>query len=190
MNEAEQQEPTRTGRALVVAREIVADLDETQRSVLLAWAQELVAIRAAKVGRIRKTAAAIRASTRKETTVALLSSIHGPLKKAGYKSKQLLWDDRNWASRLALSGVSISLAVGGAEAGAGIAALGGAIGVPLWLVLGSGGAFLGTLIEELRPLLPKGTDSVNVDIDWGEADRLIDAVEELELSRFGGRVST
>jgi hypothetical protein len=34
--------------------------------------------------------------------------------------------------------------------GAGIAALGGAIGLPLWVVFGAGGAFLGVLIEEIR----------------------------------------
>ena len=178
---SEARQPIPPERAVVLAREVVADLDDEQRSVLYAWARELLAIRSAKASRVRKAAAAIRASTRKETMVVILRRMHGPLRKAGSKGKQLLWDDRNWASRLALSGVTVSLAVGGTEAGAGIAALGGAIGVPLWLVLGSGGAFLGTLIEELGPLLPKGRDSVIVDIDWEDADRLIGPGKEQDL---------
>jgi len=42
--------------------------------------------------------------------------------------------------------------------GAGIAALGGAIGVPLWVVLGAGGAFAGVLIEEIQRSLPSDSD--------------------------------
>lgn len=34
--------------------------------------------------------------------------------------------------------------------GAGIAALGGAIGVPLWVVFGAGGAFVGVFIDEAK----------------------------------------
>jgi hypothetical protein len=47
--------------------------------------------------------------------------------------------------------------VGGA--GAGIAALGGAIGVPLWVLFGAGAAFAGAIVDEVaaRGSKPKTT---------------------------------
>lgn len=59
------------------------------------------------------------------------------------------WDERSWMARLGLPGILIGAVVFGGE-GAGIAAFGGAIGVPLWIVLGGGGAFAGRLLEEIN----------------------------------------
>lgn len=59
-----------------------------------------------------------------------------------------MWDERGTKGRLSLIGVGIGATVFGGH-GAGIAALGTAIGVPLWVVLGAGGAFTGMLVEEL-----------------------------------------
>ena len=63
--------------------------------------------------------------------------------------KRVGWDERNWASRLALSGLFIGIVVFSSE-GAGIAAFGTAIGVPLWIVLGSGGALAGAILDEIK----------------------------------------
>lgn len=62
--------------------------------------------------------------------------------------KQHLWDDRSWPARGALSGLTLGVVALGGQ-GAGIAALGGAIGVPLFLLTAAGGALLGTVISEI-----------------------------------------
>src|SRR5262249_21011647 len=62
--------------------------------------------------------------------------------------KRVGWDDRGWAARLALSASAYSLIAFGGS-GAGIAAFGGAIGLPLWIVFGASGAFAGMMIDEL-----------------------------------------
>lgn len=64
------------------------------------------------------------------------------------KTKEVAWDDRGLAARVGLVGAISGLVVFGSQ-GAGIAALGTAIGVPLWVVFGAGGAFLAMLYEEL-----------------------------------------
>ena len=55
--------------------------------------------------------------------------------------------------KLGLGGAAVGLAVFGGQ-GAGIAALGTAIGVPLWVVFGAGAAFLGVLYEEIADKKP------------------------------------
>jgi len=63
--------------------------------------------------------------------------------------KDKLWVQRNTSSRLAIIGTGIGLSFFYGQ-GAGIAALGGAIGVPLWVVFGAGGAYAGTIIEAAK----------------------------------------
>jgi hypothetical protein len=59
------------------------------------------------------------------------------------------WKDANWAQKIGIVGLGGGLALAGTSGGAGIAALGGAIGLPLFLVTGAGGAFIGTIIDTL-----------------------------------------
>ena len=48
-------------------------------------------------------------------------------------------------------------------------ALGGIIGVPLWVVFGTGGVFAGVLIEEIKNLLPDaGQDAAELVTIKGE----------------------
>lgn len=60
------------------------------------------------------------------------------------------WKNANWTKKLALIGGAIGLSIAGSQ-GAGIAALGGAIGVPFFLVTAGGGALVGIIIETLDP---------------------------------------
>ena len=173
MDQPQDAPPQRPSRAVVLARQVVAELGREERLALYGWAQELLAIRSARASRTRKALAAIRATTRRDTIVALVRQMRTRIQKAGYKSKRLLWDDRNWPTRLALSGVTMGLVAGGPGAGAGVAALGGAIGVPLWILTAAGGAFLGTLVEELKPLLSKEGEIVEASVDWEELDQLL-----------------
>lgn len=62
--------------------------------------------------------------------------------------KDLAWDNRGLPARLGISAAILTAIAFGGQ-GAGIAALGTAIGVPLWLVFGAGAAFAGELYERL-----------------------------------------
>jgi len=68
------------------------------------------------------------------------------------------------ASRPLGIGVFTALALAGGGAGAGIAALGTAAGVPLWIVFGAGGAFAGMLADEIQKLIVSNA---------GEAENLV-----------------
>lgn len=60
------------------------------------------------------------------------------------------WKKVNWAQRIGIIGLTSGLIIAGASGGAGIAALGGAIGLPLFLVTTAGGTFIGTIIDSLN----------------------------------------
>ncbi|WDF48382.1 hypothetical protein PQ459_07850 [Chryseobacterium sp. KACC 21268] len=59
------------------------------------------------------------------------------------------WKNANLPTRLSLVGGGVGILFAGAQ-GAGIAALGSAIGLPLFLVTAAGGAFIGTIIDNLK----------------------------------------
>lgn len=70
------------------------------------------------------------------------------LKIIAKQSKKYGWDNRSVAQRLGMGAAAVGITLfGGANAG--IAALGGAIGVPLWMVLGGGAMFAKYLIDEI-----------------------------------------
>lgn len=117
-------------------------LTNPQRRALVAWAGELLQIREARVPPLRKAKLALDATYRAEVVVPILDG-------AANAIVDVAWRDRAWAARLGLGAAALTaLAYGGQ--GAGIAALGGAVGVPLWIVLGGGGAFAGMLVDELQ----------------------------------------
>ena len=102
---------------------------------------ELLCIRDSALNRKEKAKRALRVTVRSDVAKHLAMLIGTELKRVG-------WDDRSWPSRLALAGVLLALGPFWGE-GAGIVAMGGAIGVPLWVVFGAGGAFAGVVLQEL-----------------------------------------
>ena|SRR5437016_3724042 len=156
-----QDEPN-TERALTIVRGVLADTSEADRRALLAWAEELLRVRESTLPVAQKARLALRASLRSEVAKPLVRVLAREGRELGIRSKKTLWDDRGWGARLALSGVTLGSVVFSGQ-GAGIAAFGGAIGVPLWLVLGAGGAFLGCLVDELRKNSPPTTTYTVID---------------------------
>lgn len=65
----------------------------------------------------------------------------------GKALRELGWDNRGWAGRLGMTTAIGTVVLFGSQS-AGIAALGTAIGVPLWVVFGAGASFLGKIIEK------------------------------------------
>lgn len=131
-------------------RQLVAVIAKTttdaEKDALSVWAAGLLAIRASAVSPARKAKQAIALTARGSVVWPAVKILSRELKRKG-------WDDRNLASRFGLTGAAVGLAIFGGQ-GAGIAALGTAVGVPLWVVLGSGAAFAGVLADEFTRKKP------------------------------------
>jgi hypothetical protein len=122
----------------------------SDREILLRWARDLLQIRDSDQSALDKAKAAIRCTVESKAITPFVTMLGGEIKRIG-------WDERGLPARIGLSAAAIA-AVAFSGKGAGIAALGGAIGVPLWVVLGAGGAFAGVLIEEIQRSLPSDSD--------------------------------
>lgn len=168
-------QPTAATSAFV--RRLNRHLNDEQRQDLIRWSRELLEIRESGAAPLEKAQRALDATYDRKVVLAVLSSTGGAL-------KQLAWDDRSWAARLGLGGAAFAVAAFGGQ-GAGIAAVGTAIAVPLWIVLGAGGSFAGMLIDELQralaghaahPALPGEEGELIQDGEWEFLDeRLRDA---------------
>jgi hypothetical protein len=90
---------------------------------------------------LQKTKRAISLSASSRVIVAAVKIVGREVKRHG-------WDNRSRPARLGMGAAAGAVAFFGGK-GAGIAALGGAVGVPLWVVFGAGGAFAGVLYEEI-----------------------------------------
>lgn len=142
-----EREPDPRSPGLSVIRFIEPRLTPDHRLIVIEWAEQLLAIRRSDASMMEKARKAIQETVQREVVLALLST-------SGSAIKDLAWDDRSWSGRLGIGTATVAaLAVGGQ--GAGIAALGGAVGVPLWIVLGAGGSFAGMLIDELSGAMPE-----------------------------------
>ncbi|MBC5786395.1 hypothetical protein H8N03_25895 [Ramlibacter sp. USB13] len=136
-NEAKQQ---------ALATRVALAGSEEERQALLVWMLQLLQIRDGSLSTFRKGQEALR--------VTLQSQVIWPMVKIlGHELKRIGWDERGTKGRAGVIGVGLGVTLFGGQ-GAGIAALGGAIGVPLWIVLGAGAYFAAGLVEELRKSLP------------------------------------
>jgi hypothetical protein len=124
-----------------LAARIATSATAEETKALHSWVVQLLEIRATNLPAVVKAQRAV--------VVTRKSAIVWPVVKLlSREMKRYAWDDRGLPGRLGLGGAALGVAIFGGQ-GAGIAALGTAIGVPLWVVVGSGAAFAGVLIEEL-----------------------------------------
>jgi len=123
----------------------IAYIDQSsdeEREVLYFWANQLMAIRASKMPALEKATSAIRVTLECGAIQPFIHFLGAEIKRIG-------WDERGMTARLALSAAAVAALTFSGQ-GAGIAALGGAIGVPLWVVFGAGGALAGVIIENAQ----------------------------------------
>ncbi|MDR1995313.1 hypothetical protein [Azonexus sp.] len=155
---------------------IAASASEEQKQALVQWADTLLTIKESNTSLAKKVAKSISATANfstikplflligKELTPRELSTLSEDLlstynsslpgiakvKQAatltGKSLKELGWDNRGLSGRLGIATAIATAIIFGGQ-GAGIAALGTAIGVPLWVVFGAGAAFLGEIYE-------------------------------------------
>lgn len=148
-------------KAKQLALTIVNRASHQQCGDLLAWANQLMLIRNSQQSSFHKARQAIAATMRWKAIFSLIKSLAKEIKRMG-------WDERGLPARAGLSSAALAAAALGGQ-GAGIMALGGIIGVPLWVVFGTGGVFAGVLIEEIKNLLPDaGQDAAELVTIKGE----------------------
>ena len=141
----------------------IAEVSTSEEKVALSkWIERLLEIRESNIPSIQKAKQAIAVTQESDVILPTIKMIGREIKKYG-------WDERGLPGRLFIGGALVGGAIFGGQ-GAGIAALGTAIGVPLWVVFGTGGAFIGVAYEELT----------GEKLDRKTSFRVIDAEEESE----------
>ena len=124
-----------------VAVTIAKNASVGEREALRIWIEQLLMLRASDLSRTAKAKRAL--------SLTAESKVVWPTVKAlSREVKRHAWDDRSRTARLGLGGAAVAGALFGGQS-AGLAALGTAIAVPLWVVFGAGAAFVGVLYEEI-----------------------------------------
>lgn len=144
------QDPSSKKLAVTIAK----TANTTEKEALRLWIERLLAIKDTNLPAIQKAKRAISETANSKVVIPTVKII-------ARESKRLAWDDRGLKGRLGIGGAAAAFAVFGGQS-AGIAALGTAIGVPLWVVFGAGASFLGVLYEEItgKKPNPKTSDTV------------------------------
>lgn len=115
--------------------------NESEAHALRLWVQGLLRIRESDLSAYAKAKQAVSLTASSKVILPVLKIVAKQSKVHG-------WDNRSAAQRVGMGAAATGVALfGGANAG--IAALGTAIGVPLWIVLGGGAMFAKYLFDEL-----------------------------------------
>lgn len=116
--------------------------NDEQKAALNAWANQLLIIKSSDASLLQKQGRMLKASARMDVLKPVFHMI-------GKEMKRLGWDERRTHERWGIGAAAAAFVALG-NSGAGIAAFGTAIGVPLWVLFGGGAMFLSLLIQELH----------------------------------------
>ncbi|MGO8468001.1 hypothetical protein AB9F45_25930 [Rhizobium leguminosarum] len=120
---------------------IAGSASRAEADALRDWARLLIDLKDENISAAAKARKAISLTASSKVILPAMKIISGQAKKHG-------WDNRTSTQRLGIAAAAGAFAMF-PGANAGIAALGGAIGVPLWAVFGGGSMFLKVLYDEL-----------------------------------------
>jgi hypothetical protein len=124
-----------------LAKNLFQELEKKDQEIVQSWAKEAYVIRNNEtLSKPEKIKHLIVITNKNKIAFKFLKHFALLFKKHG-------WDQRNWASRLALAGLLVGVGVTGSQS-AGIASAGIGIGVPVFILTSAGGALLGTIINE------------------------------------------
>lgn len=137
-----------------LAVRIAENTTDTEKEALRIWIEKMLDIKASNLPKRTKAIQSINITSKSKVILPTLKIL-------GRQVKRLGWDERTLKGRLGLLGAGVGLATFGSQS-AGIAALGGAIGVPLWVVFGAGASFVGLLYEEIAGKKPNPKTKYNV----------------------------
>ncbi|WP_159947110.1 hypothetical protein [Rhizobium sp. 18065] len=128
-------------RQRIAAIAIAKEVPDIECRELVAFIDKILIVRDSKQSNLQKLKA-----TMAETLNVKV--IWPTLKLIFRECRRRLWDNRSTNTRLGLTGSIAGLVFFGGQS-AGIAAMGGAIGVPLWVVFGAGAMYANHLREAL-----------------------------------------
>ena len=118
-----------------------------EQHLLLTWSRALGVIRRGDLPALKKVGAMIRLTREQQATWPLIKVLARAL-------KLVVWDARSWRLRLGVGAVVATFVAVG-NGGAAIIDLGGRIGLPLWILMGIGGAVAGTGVDWIKHRLAK-----------------------------------
>ncbi|HYN79288.1 MAG TPA: hypothetical protein VES73_16010 [Lamprocystis sp. (in: g-proteobacteria)] len=113
-----------------------------EQHLLLTWSRALGVIRRGDLPALKKMAAMAGLTGEQKATWPLVKVI-------GRALKLVVWDRRSWRLRLGVGAVVATFVAVG-NGGAGIVALGGGIGLPLWILMAVAGAVAGTVVDWIK----------------------------------------
>lgn len=120
---------------------IANSIDDSQRDELKVWIERLLEIRDSGGSKSLRAWKALQLTQKSNVAKSVLELLFR-------EAKRIAWDERSKNARLGVGGAALGLVTFGWQ-GAGIAALGTAVGVPLWVIFGAGSTFLGVLYDEI-----------------------------------------
>lgn len=131
----------RSDHSRALAVRIATTANDAEKEAIRVWIERLLAVKDANLPALQKARKAIIITAESKVVLPTVKII-------ARESKRLAWDDRGLKGRLGIGGAAVGLTLFGGQS-AGLAALGTAIGVPLWVIFGAGAAFVGVLYEEV-----------------------------------------
>lgn len=146
-----------------LAVRIAASATDDEKVALINWLEALLELKESNLSTIEKGKSALSVTAQSKVILPLLKIIarDAGLAKQGSEKLQFssigdvvkylqgVWRDRSLPVKMGI-GVGVVTSIIFGSQGAGIAALGSAIGVPLWIVLGAGATFATVLYEEIK----------------------------------------
>lgn len=133
--------PTDQAKSTSVAVTIVRAGNPTEQALFKNWLEALLLIKASDMSRVKKIKAALNSTVESKAVWPLIKLMAAQVRKHG-------WDERGSRTRWATVASAVGIVFFGGQS-AGIVALGGGIGVPLWVVFGGGAAFAKVLLDEI-----------------------------------------
>lgn len=125
-----------------LAARIAGSVSPAERDALSSWVSHLLQVRASSAPSFEKARSALAATMDRRL-------IWPALRTVAKEGRRLGWNERSAGARLGLAGAAAGIVLFGSPT-ATIAALGTAVGVPLWVVFGSGATFARALQQELE----------------------------------------
>ncbi|MDH3298358.1 MAG: hypothetical protein OEM96_08815 [Gemmatimonadota bacterium] len=129
-------------KAISAARE---KLDESQKHAVIRLFRRLLDVRELDASAADKLRKAIPDEQDAKSALDALQS-------SASQIKDLAWDDRTWPARVGIGAATVVAATVAGQ-GAGLALLGTAIAIPLWVVFGNGNEFAAALVADLEASL-------------------------------------
>ena len=140
----------------ILIKKVVSSLSEAEKIELSDWAIKLFEIQKSTCSKRTKAKLALKVTKEVGIGKTTLKTLFSVAKQGGVAGKEV-WNNRSLPAKIGITAAAATIAVFGTQ-GAGIAAFGTAIGLPLWMVTGAGAMFAATVAEEAR----RGNKSVDI----------------------------